>query len=164
MSVSRFRRPGATPDRPFVAALALDPENLPRALAAMGFDARVACLRRGDIAWWTPDYFRLPNTDLLRARCGEAQVARFLASRRDQLARINRGLADSPVYVMHRVEPDTVICVDATAGEWRSPSNAVRGDNIVALASLMWRTNLAAACHRLARACGLAEAPLADAG
>jgi hypothetical protein len=164
MSIAPFRRPAAGPDRRFIAALALDPENLPRALAAMGFNERVACVARGDMKWWQPDYCRLPADSLDRARRGDAQAARFIASRRADLGAINRGMAAASVHVMRRAEPERVICLDADTGEWRSPDNAVRGDDLVALASLMWAVGLGHACHKLARACGHAEAPLAHVG
>ncbi len=146
------------PDMAYVNALALDHENLPRALAAMGFDLRVNAFPRGGIKWWQPAYLRLPPRDALRYP--PAVVEGFLASRRAALAPINRGLRDTPVYLMHRSEPEAFICVDAMQGEWRSPDNAVRGDDLVSLASYMWGVGLAYAAHRLARACGLAEAPL----
>lgn len=164
MSLTPFRRPGAAPNRPYISALALDHENLPRALAAMGFDGRLMQVSRGDIAWWRPAYHRLPDVSLIRARHGHAQADMFLASRRNHLAALNRGMAGASVHVMHRHDPEIIVCVDADTGEWRSPDNAVRGDDLVALASLMWRVGIGHACHRLARACGLAEAPLAHAG
>jgi len=162
--IARFHRPGFAPNRPLVSGLALDHENLPRVLAAMGFDERVASVRRGEIVWWRPDYQRMPDAGLIRARYGEAHASAFLAHRREELAAVNRGIAGSIVHVMLRHDPELIVCVDGDTGEWRSHNNAVRGDDLVALASLMWGCGLAAACHRLARACGLAEAPVADVG
>jgi hypothetical protein len=164
MSVTPFRRPAAGPDRAFIAALALDPENLPRVLAALGFNDRAIHTRRGAIQWWQPDYCRLPADGLDRARRGDAQALRFIASRRADLGAINRAMSGAAVHVMHRHEPETIICVDGDTGEWRSPDNAVRGDDLVALASLMWGVGMAHACHKLARVCGHAEAPRAHVG
>lgn len=164
MSVAPFRRPSTGPDRPFVAALALDPENLPRALAAMGFNARLARFQRGEVKWWQPDYCRLPADSLDRARRGDAQAGRYIANRRTDLGAINRAMAAASVHVMLRSEPEMVVCVDADTGEWRSPDNAVRGDDLVSLGSLMWGVGIGHACHKLARACGHAEAPLAHVG
>lgn len=142
---------------PFVGFLALDHENLPRCLAALGFNDRVATVTRGQIKWWQPPYHRAPEVN--PALGGRAQAEAFVVSRRAQLGAVNRFMRDAPVYLMHRHDPEAIICLDASTGEWRSPDNAIRGDDLVSLASYMWGVGLAYACHRLARACGLAEAP-----
>jgi hypothetical protein len=161
VQVSYARRQSAPIDRDLIAALALDHENLPRVLASLGFQRRLMTAPRGDFQWWTPDYLRMPDLSLIRARHGQAQADAYAHSRRQQLAAVNRAMAGSTVHVMHRSDPEKIIAVDGDTGEWRSPDGAVRGDDIPSLASLMWGCGIAYACHRIARVCGLPEAPLA---
>jgi len=152
MTVVPLLRPAAL-NWGFVASLALDPENLPRVLAGMGFDRRVTTLRRGDIRWWQPPY----------AAIGAVPLA-ARAHRREHCAAINRAMAERPVLMMHRYEPETTIFIDTVEGCWRSLDHAQRGPDLVALGALMWEVRPGRAAHRIARLCGLPEAPYADAG
>lgn len=144
-----------------VNALALDHENLARVLAALGFTQRLWSAPRGALEWWPPSYLRLPDRAALRSRYPDAQVDAFLANRRCDLAPVNRTLRDADVLAMYRADPPVAIFVDSIDGEWRNLTNAVRGEDLVSLASYMWGVGLAYAAHRLARACGFAEAPVA---
>lgn len=137
---------------PAVTVEAIQPHNLPRVLASMGFERHCGTVPRGSIAWWRPAYVAvLPDT--FRAY-GERGAA-YLASRRADAAALNRDMRDSPVHLL--ALQGRIILVDEWAGEgeWRSADGANRGENLIDLGMWRWSTSFGKAGARIARNIGL---------
>lgn len=141
--------PRVAPYWPLLASEALQPENLPRVLASMGFDRYLGSVARGTIRWWPPEYSRPPSLEALRAYPREIAEA-FIAARRADLAPVNRALRDSPVHLLSIGE--RVVCIDEFGGEgeWRTNDGANRGPDILTLGAWRWHVPLRDAGQRLA--------------
>lgn len=158
---------------------ALEPDNLPRVLAGMGFLRRLFTARRGEIQWWQPDYHRV-RPALLRLRDCGAHAARGLQAgewsadalaaldaeevrARAAVAEVNRMMRDSEVLFMQapKDRPFAMVLIDIGAGDgaWRSPDHAVRGDCLISLGALMWGERYGRAARRIARLCGIYALP-----
>lgn len=165
-----------------VRMVALQDDHLPRVLAGFGFLARIGILKRGEVAWWPPEYRRvipwhrrecwdggssLAARGLIAGRWDEAAAAqqdRWQAVQRDNAAVMNREMRDSAVLIMlaPKDRPFRLILIDTGHGQgcWRDPANAVRGDCVISLGMLMWREDsFGRAAARIARLCGLRRIP-----
>lgn len=101
-----------------IAEAALEPDNLPRVLAGMGFQMRAATFARGEIAWWRPEYrghrgwrSRHRGSPTLAGRGfragafpAEAEARLDAQDERDRelVAGVNRAVRDAPVLLMVR--------------------------------------------------------------
>lgn len=133
---------------------ALQPDALPRVLAAMAFDAYCGAIPRGTIAWWPPAYLRPLHGSLPHP---ESVAAAYRASYRARLAPINRAMRDADVVLL--ALHGRIVCVDTLGGEWRSADGANRGRDLIELGAWRWACRYGQAGHRIARLAGLAAVP-----
>jgi hypothetical protein len=127
-----------------------DDAAMARCLVAMGL-RRVAVVSRGQVAWWPPDYHRAG-----------------LHADRPALARVNRFIRDSRVFVMRAgapggviPAPDLLLLVDVDAGDgaWRTCSGGAVGEDWIGLGAFCWRLSRGQAAARIARVCGYRRLP-----
>lgn len=150
--------PRVAPYWPMLTNEALQPENLPRVLASMGFDRYLGSVARGTIRWWPPEYSRPPSLDAMRAYPREIAEA-FIVSRRAALAPLNRALRDSPVHLLATGE--RVVCIDEFGGEgeWRTADGANRGPSLVSLGEWRWGCDFRRALNKIAHVIGMRSMP-----
>lgn len=149
--------------RPYWPAMtgeAMQPDNLPRVLAAMGFDRHCGTIPRGSIAWWRPDYItiRMPER-FPPAADPAAQSASYRARRVADLGPVNRWMRDSEVHLL--ASGDRIICVDTGAGdgEWRSADGANRGRDLIDLGMWRWSCKFGQSASRIQKIIGMAAIP-----
>lgn len=130
--------------------------TLPRVLASMGFDRHCGVVRRGDIAWWRPDYVSVQAG--LFDRYGERSTA-YLTQRRADAAMLNRAMRDSPVHLL--ALSGRIIVVDEWCGDgmWRSADGANLGNNLIDLGMWRWSCKFGQAAYRIAKTIGMNNIP-----
>lgn len=145
--------------RPYWPSLtmeAMQPDNLPRVLGAMGFDRYCGTIPRGDIVWWRPAYVTVP-ADLFSAYGERAPV--YLASRRNASSAINRALRDSPVHLLATGQRLVLVDEFAGEGEWRTADGANRGRDLIDLGMWRWSCKFGQAAGRIQKLIGMQSVP-----
>ena len=127
---------------------ALQPDNLPRVLAAMDLDGYLGTIQRGAIKWWPPGYLRP-----LPCEWPPGRAQHGIAAYRARLGPINRAMRDADVVLMQL--GGRVICIDTYQGEWRAGDGANRGRNLLDLGVWRWACRYGQAGNRIARLCGI---------
>ena len=148
---------------------ALRPDNLPRAIAAIGPGCFCGALPRGSISWWRPDYLTIPSRDRLAASLPQRDasvrdrcIAQFRANRAASVAPLNRALRDADCLLFGL--PDRrILAVSTFDGEWTTADLANRGATLIELGAWIWAIPFGKAAARIARAIGLTKIPTAEA-
>lgn len=156
---------------------ALEPANLPRVLAGMGFDRAHGPMPRGGVPVLArPPQRHLPWRQRLAASNTVAASGLFagrwaresVRSAQDANCRArvevearNALWAAMPCRLMVRESgPPRAVYVCQDTGEWADARGGARGESLVALGAYMWGLSFGRAGWRLARLCGLPAVPV----
>jgi len=148
---------------------ALRPENLPRAIAAIGPGCFCGPIPRGSITWWRPEYLTIPGRDRVAASfptrdasVRDSCVDEFRAHLAANVAPFNRRLRDADALLFGLADR-RILAVCTYAGEWTTADRANRGATLLDLGAWVWGMPFGKAAARVARAIGLNKFPTAEA-
>lgn len=129
--------------------------DLPRALAAMGFEHVTPPFPRGGTLELRTEYHRFRRMP----RRVETDTTRAWDARdRERIAELNRGLHYSPCRLAWRTG-GLGVYLDTVSGDWADYRGGARGDCMITLAMLCWKLPYGRAAFRLARTCGVEAIP-----
>jgi hypothetical protein len=154
-----------------VELTAMEPGNLPRAIAGLGFTSTIGPVPRGALPEFAPRYYRfrplrtrLAAADAIASRgvpgwdyLADGRAVRADWFERRRVAAINRELFTRPCRLLMRDRLGVLF--DEVTGEWRHHAGGARGDSIIDLAAMMLGIPYGKAGYRLARLCGLDGVP-----
>jgi hypothetical protein len=133
--------------------------NLPRALAAMGFDRTHGPMPRGGVPGFEPVYVRHRPWARRYAAPAPAIAAVWDAAARAEAAKLNREKLYWPVRLCIRERDKLAAYVCAVTGDWRTIAGGAWGDDLAHLAAMAWGQPYTKAAFRLARISGLEVIP-----
>jgi hypothetical protein len=144
--VSQREASRTAPDWGTLREHALEPANLPRVLAGIGFSRQVGPIPRGGSRLFRRQDLRRPTRHIPRETC----------------AALNRAYMARPCRLLVRDPPPgprLIIDLDTVTGAWQDPTGGQRGEDVIDLAALALGCRYGQAAWRVARLCGLPQVP-----